>query len=138
MTPENAYELILLALTIWREARGEVLDAKRGVACCVANRVAKPSWWGQDWVTVILKPFQFSSFNHDDPNAVKWPQQNDTSWLASLEIADEVYNGHTQDVTAGCTHYFDKSLDTHTPTWATDGSMVHVTDLGNLRFYRRA
>ena len=136
MTPEQAYEFTLLALCVWREARGETTDAKSGVAWTIRNRVLHPSWWGVDWVSVILKPFQFSSFNRIDVNSTKWPAPSDTAWHACMEAAEEAYSGSTADPTSGATHYFDKSLDSEPPGWATDDSMTHVCDLGNFHFYK--
>jgi N-acetylmuramoyl-L-alanine amidase len=138
MNPSQMYELVLLALCNWREARGEPIDAKMAQAWTVRNRALHPSWWGHDWVSVILKPFQYSSFNANDPNASKMPGMEDTSWTDCLSVANEVYAGTGTDPTSGCSHYFDKSLDLHPPVWATDGSMVHVTDIGSFRFYRRS
>lgn len=136
MTSAEMYDMVLLGLCIWREARGESKIAQVGVAWTIKNRVLKPSWWGKDYVDVILKPYQFSSFDHNDPNAVKFPVPDDASWVQCFEVAQDVYEGITEDPTAGCTHYFDASLDSHPPDWATGGTMEHVTDLGQLRFWR--
>lgn len=127
------YETILLALCVWREARNQSTDAKRAVAWSIKNRVLNPTWWGTDWVSVILKPFQYSSFNRNDPNAVKLPILTDNSWQACMEIAQEVHNGGT-DTTNGATHYFDKSLDNNPPTWVNE--MVHTCDIGDFHFYK--
>lgn len=136
ISPEHAYDVVLLALCIWREARGEPIDAKRGVAWVVRNRVEHPSWWGKDWNSVILKPWQFSSFNSTDANAVKWPSPLDTAWQASLEAAREVFAGDGADPTGGATHYHDDSLDAEPPAWARDGSLTPTVRLGRLRFFR--
>src|SRR5438132_13078177 len=139
MNLDQMYELILLSLTIWREARGESTEAKTGMAWVIRNRVMNPGWWGTSWETVITKRWQFTSMTGDsDPNLNKWPSPQDTSWTACLAIADDVYNGRGIDPTAGSSHYFDRSLDLHPPAWATDGSLTHVTDLGAFRFYSRA
>ena len=39
-------------------------------------------WWGDDWESVVLHPWQYSSFNANDPNAVKLPgnPNNDAVW----------------------------------------------------------
>lgn len=140
-SPEQAqfYDLFLLALCTWRESRGEILQAKQAVAWVIKNRASNPSWWGgPSLVSVILKPFQFSSFNAHDPNAVKFPTPVDTTWQASLEIAQQVVNGTVPDPTSGSTSYFDKSLDSNPPSWATDGSMVLASTIGDLHFYKRA
>jgi len=138
MTRQQMYEFILLAICNWREAQNQPDIAKRGQAWTVRNRVLHPNWWGRDWVSVILMPLQFSSFNRTNPNAVKLPFPGAPEWGVCLQIAGEVYAGQGEDPTQGSTHYFDKSLDQHPPKWATDGSMLHVTDLGDFHFYRTA
>lgn len=130
------YDVVLLALCCWREARNQPKVAQTGQAWTVKNRMVHPGWWGKDYTTVILKPFQYSSFNHNDPNAVKMPFADDPAWQQCLEVAQDVYQNIVIDPTSGCTHYFDASLDSHPPNWATDGSMEHVTDLGQFRFWR--
>ena len=132
---DQIYELFLLALCIWREARGECLDAKRGVAWVVRNRAAHPSWWGTDIISVILKPAQFSSFNSGDSNAVKWPAQQDNTWTASLGIAAEVLAGKGTDPTAGAAYYFDDSLAENPPAWAAQ--LAPCAKLGRLNFFRK-
>ena len=131
---DQIYELFLLALCIWREARGEILDSKRGVAWVVRNRAAHSSWWGTDVSSVILKPAQFSSFNANDPNAVKWPSPQDASWLASLEIASEVLAGAVPDLTGGATYYFDDSIAQNPPAWAAQ--LEPCAKIGRLNFFR--
>lgn len=138
MTPRDSYAFILLALCVWREARGENYIAKTGVAWTIRNRVQKPAWWGHDWEGVILCPFQFSSFNHNDPNASKMPSWIDHAWQDALDIACKVF-GETAsipDPTDGATSYFDMSLDSKPPKWATDGSNVKTVDYGRLHFYK--
>ena len=136
MTPWQSYEFILLALTVWRESRGETQDARRGVAWSIRNRVLHPGWWGGSWVGVILKPWQYSSFNAGDANAAKFPAAEDAAWDACLAAATEAYHGDGEDPTGGAVNYFDRSLDGDEPKWATDGSYAHTVNLGNLRFYR--
>ena len=65
----------LRARTTWRETRGESTEGQRGIIHTVVNRAAKAGWWGNDVVSVILKPFQFSSFNLDDPRRCKPPNE---------------------------------------------------------------
>jgi spore germination cell wall hydrolase CwlJ-like protein len=144
MTPVQAYDFILLALCIWREARGEALNTKNAVAWSIRNRVLNPGWWGTGWSGIILQPFQYSSFNRSDPNATKLPMQTDPSWQDSLIAAQQVYSSDPAtapaiaDPTNGATSYFDMSLDLNPPSWATDGSFVKTADIGRLHFYRKA
>jgi len=143
MTPQQQAERALLALVIWREARGEILLAKQAVAWSIRNRVVHPGWWGRSWWGVILHPYQYSSFNRTDPNATAWPLQVDASWEDALQVAADVYTADVAqapkilDITKGATSYFDKSVDANPPSWAKDGSMAHVCDFGRLHFYAK-
>lgn len=140
MNPQDMYALILLALCIWREARGELVTTKEAVAWSIRNRVDNPRWWGHSWSGIILMPWQYSSFNRSDPNATKWPTPNDPAWIESLTVAQQVFlaDASLPDPTHGATSYFDNSLDTDPPKWATDGSMVKTVDFGRLHFYKLA
>lgn len=130
------YVQFLLALCLWREARGEVLASKQAVASSIRNRTLRPSWWGNDIASVVTKRLQYSSMTAPgDPNLVQYPVENDTAWLACVEIAGDALDGTLPDTASGATSYFDKSLDAHPPAWATDGSMRHVCDVGNFHFY---
>lgn len=144
MTGADMYDVVLLALCCWREAQNQPKIAQTGQAWSVRNRVdaphpvGHPLWWGDGYAGVILRPYQYSSFNRNDPNAVKMPFQGDVAWQQCLEVAQDVYQGLVPDPASGSTHYYDSSLDSHPPTWATDGSMEHVTDLGQFRFWKRS
>lgn len=130
------YNIVLLGICTWREAQNQPRVAQVGQAWSVRNRVDRPGFWdwGDSYASVILKPFQYSSFNHNDPNALKIPADTDPSWIQCLAIAQDVYQGISEDPTSGSTHYFDSSLDANPPAWAA--KMEHVIDLGQLRFYR--
>jgi len=133
---KSGWEVGLLALVIWREARGEaLLTTKQAVAWSIRNRVLRPGWWGKDWESVILMPFQYSSFNRNDPNSTKFPIPGPV-WDDCLTAAGQVYTADIPDLTLGADSYFDMSLDTHPPDWATDGSKEHTGDWGRLHFYR--
>lgn len=135
----SSFDFSLLCLAIWRESRGELLTTKQAVAWTIKNRTMRPGWWGgPSYSSIILFPYQFSSFNHNDPNAVKWPTRGDPSWLDSVTAAAGVYGGTLPDMTKGATSYFDMSLDSDPPRWSFDGSQVHTVDFGKLHFYRTA
>jgi N-acetylmuramoyl-L-alanine amidase len=144
MTTSDMYDVVLLGLCCWREAQNQPKVAQIGQAWSVRNRVdaahppGHPLWWGSGYVGVILQPWQYSSFNHNDSNAVKMPFQSDPAWQQCLEVAQDVWQGLVPDPTDGSTHYYDASLDANPPKWATDGSMVHAMDLGQFRFWKRA
>jgi N-acetylmuramoyl-L-alanine amidase len=130
-------ELELLALCVWREARGEGLLGKRGVAHVIQNRAAHPRWWGGPSLhSVILKPWQFSSFNPGDANAEKWPGDCNPWFVDCEEICQAVLRGADEDITGGATSYHDISIPP--PAWATDGSNELTLAVGRLKFYRLA
>lgn len=136
-TKTKAYELVLLALCSWREARSDGYAGMHAVAWSVRNRVLKPNWWGKDWISVILHKFAYSSFNIDDPNAAKLPADymKDPSWADALKAAEEVYNGMTADPTLGATHYHLTKMNPP-PAWATAPSTTFLIEIGSHRFYK--
>jgi cell wall hydrolase len=138
MNPADIYPVFLFALCIWREARGETANTKQAVAWSVRNRVNRPRWWGHDYVSCILMPFQYSSFNHNDPNAVKFPTPTDPSWQDSMQVALAIYDNPPtlDDNSNGADSYFDKSLDNNPPAWAAVATKT--ADIGSLHFYRTA
>ncbi len=138
LTAAQIYELFLLALCIWREASGETIEGKYAQAWSIRNRAFSPAWWGHDWISCILKPYQYSSFNRADPNAVKFPSPDESAWVDCQKVAEDVYFEKVVDPTGGATSYFDSSLDANPPAWSTDGSNVKTVNVGNLRFFRRA
>ena len=134
-TAEQCYELALLMLCIWREARGEGAPGQYAVAWTIKNRVARGGWFGKTWVEVILKAKQFSSFNADDPNAVKFPDpMTDASYGPCLMAAKHVYDGSAPDPTGGATYYFDDSMAANPPSWAK--AFTKTVKIGRLNFFR--
>lgn len=136
LQPKDIYPLSLFELVIFREARGEVFSSKIAMAWTVRNRVKNPGWWGQDFESVILMPWQYSSFNHNDPNAVKMPHSVDPAFQDAQKIALDLY-GDTPtfaDLSCGADSYFDNSLDNNPPAWA--GIAKHVADVGNFHFFK--
>jgi N-acetylmuramoyl-L-alanine amidase len=116
----------LMELCVWREARGEGTLGRRGVAWCIKNRADHPSWWGHDLRTVVLKPYQFSSFNENNPEHSLYPDPEDATWVEIQEMVVRILAGDDTDLTSGATHYFDTSI-------------VFLTlSTGRLRFYRKA
>ncbi len=130
-------DLVLLELCVWREARGESLDGKRAVAHVIRNRVyGATKWWGHDWQSVILHPWQFSSFNAADPNADKWPDDTDPSFAECCQAAVPVYLGSDTDLTNGATYYHDTSMG-WPHAWGNPADYELTLELGRLKFYKR-
>jgi N-acetylmuramoyl-L-alanine amidase len=130
----------LLALCAWREARGEGQAGMRAVCCVVRNRVNKPCWWGHDYHSVILHPYQFSSFNAPprtkitDPNESKWPADDDPTWIIAQEEAQDALNGEP-DTTRGATLYYSRPITFPPSEW---GPVVATATIGHLSFWKPA
>lgn len=102
MAWENYYR-IMLALTAWREARGEGREGMRAVLHVIRNRVNKG--WG-DWDHVVTKKWQFSSLTAPgDSQLVRWPDSPDEKFALAMQLADAVYDGTDPDITGGAVYY---------------------------------
>lgn len=127
----ETYPNFLLALCLWREARGEDRQGKIAVKHVILNRVKRPSGpyaSCKDVVSTILCPYQFSTFNHNDPNASQFPRPEDRSWKECCQVVEE----QTSDPTAGADHYF--VTKSAIPKWA-DSSKLRC-EIGAHSFYR--
>lgn len=129
------FSSFLLALCIYREARGTSTQEKEAVGCSIRNRVDNPRWWGRDWLSVITCKYQYSSFNQGDPNNVIWPKSwDDPQWIECCEVALGVIAKTIPDPTGGADSYYDKSLDVHPPSWTTGKTATLITNF--FRFYK--
>lgn len=132
MGAADSYQPFLMALCLWREARGQSDDAKRGVLHVILNRAAA-RFRGSDPASVILWPYQFSSFNVKDPNAALIPTPINPyvwkSWLACCAIVD----APGDDPTGGALMYESEPLAMR-PDWATPDKQT--AEIGPFRFYR--
>lgn len=132
---------IILALTIWAEARGEPVDGQIAVACVVRNRLR-----GGRWRDVCLAPEQFSCFNEvpdDGPvarAATALMTGVDTPALAqAVWIADGVMGGAARDNTHGATHYYAPAAMVPrgtVPAWAK--GQTPVAQVGAQLFFKVA
>lgn len=84
---DRLLERFLVALCLWREARGESMRGKRLVASVIRNRVDDKRW-PNTYSGVVLQPWQFSAFNAGDPNAVKFPWFGDAAWAECVSVTD--------------------------------------------------
>ena len=121
----------LLALCIYREARGEQILGKRGVAWTVMNRLARHSWFGTTVREVILHPWQFSSFNESDPNSDVWPRDTDPVWVDCVDEAETAIAGESEDPTHGAIYYFSPPLTAPPHAW---GAVEVLIKIGALTF----
>ena len=133
---EDLTDVELLTRLIWGEARGESTQGKIAVACVARNRVEKNGWFGRGYKGVILKPWQFSCFNDNDPNLPKLidPDPEDEAVKECRAIADQVIDG-LPDVTGGATHYYATWMK-EPPGWAKQ--MTETTRIGRHVFLKEA
>lgn len=137
MKPWQYYEITLLALTLWREARGESHEAKIAVAHTVKNRVDNPAWWGTDIISVLVKKWQYSSLTDpNDKQLTSWPKADDNVFEECLGIAELVVRGMYNSPLKGIDSYYDDSLQgDQIPKWATEHPERFVGKIGRLNFY---
>lgn len=131
--PEGNAAVDVVARTIWGEARGEGYEGMQAVANVIANRVARPGWWGRDWRGVCMAPYQFSCWNANDPNLIKLSTvtTDDAAFAAAVQIATEAVTGQLDDITGGAVNYHATSIQP--PAWAAD--MTVTAEIGRHVFY---
>ena len=129
---KRCQDVVFLALVIWREARGETAECRAGVGHSILNRVKRPSWWGNDILSVCTKKWQYSSMTDPkDPQLTRWPISLDASWVACLQLAADILNGKIENPVPGADSYFDISIPA--PKWATPETFVKQID--KIKFY---
>lgn len=126
------YDATLLALTAWREARGEGTVGMSAVMHVVRNRVTASNG-ATDIAAVCTKKWQFTSMTgNGDPELVLWPQRGDVQFIAAMGLVSDILNGVGDDPTNGATHYFAPAVVR--PSWAD--KMKLVATIGHHEFYR--
>jgi N-acetylmuramoyl-L-alanine amidase len=147
MTPDWP-EIVLVAQTVFGEARGESYDGKVAVAWTIRNRAEKrspagsPMWWGGTYRDVCLKPQQYSCWNKGDPNLRALldefhPNRPQTRvGLECLHAVMAVLLGHEKDPTCGATHYHTierpPGAEVWPPKWAKGLTPLSI---GRHKFY---
>lgn len=97
-------DVVVLALTAWRENRGGGGVGMRSVMNVILNRVAqrKTSAWVE-----CLRPLQFSSMTAPgDPELGLWPADEDKQWQDALDLAQSAAREKLYDATQGATLYY--------------------------------
>jgi|TARA_Y100000310_G_C20645096_1_gene796090 spore germination cell wall hydrolase CwlJ-like protein len=118
MTPDELLRRFVLALAVYREARGESAYGKQLVAQTIENRVTDARW-PDTYRDVVLQPWQFSAFNPNDPNALVFPRPGSESWAECVAAATVVLEADAPLTTAN--HYHTTAVE---PGWAAAGQIV--------------
>jgi spore germination cell wall hydrolase CwlJ-like protein len=102
MTPE--FEITLLALTVWGEARGESHIGKLAVAYVIKNRMRRRNVGVS---RVVLSPWQFSFWNTEDPSRSRISEIDPESdvWQDCFKAATSAYLADEPDPTKGAEFY---------------------------------
>jgi hypothetical protein len=139
--------VVLLAMCLFGEARGESEETRAAVAQVVVNRARhahrvfgsrRGLMFHENVVSVLTRPFQFSCFLTSDVNYVKLfdplAYEQYSVWANCLTIASEALRSEKlQDtLTHNSDHYFDDSIEP--PTWADPAK--ETVKFGRLRFFR--
>ena len=115
----------ILALTLYGEARGEIIDGQIAVACIIRNRTKS-----NNYNEVCLAREQLSCWNSNDPN---YPILNEMAsqllmgqtidniyWVRCLWIAQGIISNYLKDITNGAKYYMTAKLfnSDASPNWA--------------------
>src|SRR5690606_28151479 len=105
------------------------------VGAVIRERVLRPGWWGTDWQSVCLKPWQFSCWNEGDPNrdVILHAEATCPDVWSLCVAASHLVVHHLRDRdlhelfgTKGPfpTHYHTRALKP--PSWTKGAQLVHV------------
>lgn len=144
--PADAGEQLVLARTLWGEARGEGTQGMYAVGRVIINRLHERYRGRKSVSEVCLDPAQFSCWNEDDPNRAKLlrldAHSDDADFRSALGLASEALlpdplTGRPRqlaDPTLGAKHYVASSLPASLrPGWLLDKTPCAV--IGRHEFY---
>ena len=116
---KNDSDKVIIARMLFGEARNCSREEKRVIAYTAINRAKDGKKWnGETIKDSILKEWQYSCFNDNDPNKKKLmdPQRYDSkSWEECLTAADTVLGENSNSYNLGQTHYHTLAIS---PKWA--------------------
>ena len=109
------HDMEIMAKTIFGEARGETREGQVAVACCILNRFKSKKWFSAKTIAgVCQKPWQFSCWNKNDPNAQKIANLSYSVYSKYFPIIKDAVRC---DITNGATHYYAPKV-VKCPKWA--------------------
>ena len=146
---------VIVARTLWGEARGEGLDGIKAVAAVIANRARAAAryrsrynhlhpQYGDGTLASACQvsnrgTWQFTCWSPADPNRAKMlaVTEADAIFASCLEIAKTAIVGQLPDPTGGAINYLDPDttlkLYGHLPGWAS--TMRQTARIGRHAFY---
>ena len=128
-------DALVVAKSVWGEARGEGHAGRVAVACVIKNRLDRRWLRAGTAAQVCRAPSQFSCWNADDPNRPmldKIADHPDDAFVDALSIWADILAGRVADPTGGATHYYALSMR-RAPFWAV--GHVPSAHIGNQLFF---
>jgi|SRR5215831_16007669 len=99
--------IIITALTIWRENRGGGHDGMQSVLNVIKNRSIKRK---SSLYEESIRPYQFSSMTAPrDPELILFPKVGDPQMDIAIDLATQASIGTLDDLTLGATVYYNPS-----------------------------
>jgi len=130
---------LIVAATLWGEARGEKEIGMQAVANVIRNRAESKGITPKE---VVLKPSQFSVWNKTSPDSElnrinslykKNPNTKDSKlWDVAKQITLQYVKNKGTDITKGAQFYHTTSIK---PNWKWE-KLKHTTTIGNHIFYK--
>ena len=129
---ETTSDKAVLALTIYREARGEPLYGKKAVATVIYNRCIKKHKVisGANIRKVCLRPKQFSCWNDDYYSK---DDVHSKTFKQCFKIAEKILNGNFKPLD-NWTNYFNPKKTERFYNVARTGVLENIKNIGNHRF----
>ena len=121
-------EILVVALTILGEARGEGFEGMAGVASVIQTRAIERK---QSPSQVCLAPLQFSFWNTKPSKAEQDKLMSNPQANNALHLAKLVCERRLPDMVNGANHYHAISVN---PKWAKDRQLVAL--IKHHKFYR--
>lgn len=135
LTPAQAYQIDIMARTIYGEGRGEQsLRSLEAIAHVIMNRTKDSNKrWPTHIVGVVKQKLQFSCWNSNDPNiqTIKKVTLRDSNFRRCYRAALNAM--YAKDVIRGANHYH--TIDV-SPEWTKNKNMVRVARIGKHIFYK--
>ena len=127
----NERDIIIMARTVYGEARGESPEGQEAVANVILNRVKHGGWWGTSVIEVCLHPKQFSCWNDGDPNRPRMMEAelSDSVFRSCLEAVLRALRVPSSELEGVC-HYHHTNVS---PMWSKGLPYISI---GNHRFFR--
>jgi N-acetylmuramoyl-L-alanine amidase len=124
-------DIVLGALTAWRENRGGGVPGMQSVINVLCNRAKEHS---TSIYSEATRPWQFSSMTAPgDPQLRLWPALSDERFTEALDLMMQASKGTLADITGGATFYYALSM-TEPPKWAA--TMKPTVTIANQKFFK--